>query len=408
MPKSAKNQLDLKRVAQPTPAERAIGQIRAWIESGELAPGKRLPSERVLSEQLGIGRTMLRAALATLEREGLIQTQARRARIVRGSASRAQSAVLGNAVVVLVERKPDRGVSARVEPGWHDFILRGASDGILERGLSALVMAGSSLDAAQVREVVGSGPRGVVAISGMTDPAVRERLLSALGAENIPLVAYGDLHDWPGCDVVMSDHRTGCRELTSWLLSRGCRRILRCWDSGPPDRRWLVERDAGYEEACAEAGVEPLPPLRLPAMPDGLYDREHFEVDAHTKAGYLSAHLTGAAPVDALLAVSDGLVPKLATACRILGKDPERDVTIVGYDNYWREAPERAHDPTAPRATVDKDNRRIGHALVDVLFERISGKLGRAAHRRVVRPRLVTFDDAERPMRSTKSDRGTP
>jgi len=49
-------------------AEGLIGQI----ESGELAPGDRLPAERELSQKLGVNRMTLRRALQVLEAQGVI------------------------------------------------------------------------------------------------------------------------------------------------------------------------------------------------------------------------------------------------------------------------------------------------------------------------------------------------
>ena len=49
-------------------AEGLVGQI----ETGELAPGDQLPSERELSEKLGVNRMTLRRALRALEAQGLV------------------------------------------------------------------------------------------------------------------------------------------------------------------------------------------------------------------------------------------------------------------------------------------------------------------------------------------------
>ncbi|MEV6313760.1 winged helix-turn-helix domain-containing protein [Streptomyces sp. NPDC051776] len=46
--------------------------IRGWIASGELAPGDKLPSERTLEEEQGVGRTTVRIVLAKLAAEGLV------------------------------------------------------------------------------------------------------------------------------------------------------------------------------------------------------------------------------------------------------------------------------------------------------------------------------------------------
>jgi DNA-binding FadR family transcriptional regulator len=56
--------------------------IRSWIDSGELPPGSRLPSERQLSSDLGAGRTTIRLVLAKLAAEGLVRAEHGRAYFV--------------------------------------------------------------------------------------------------------------------------------------------------------------------------------------------------------------------------------------------------------------------------------------------------------------------------------------
>jgi GntR family transcriptional regulator len=54
-------------------------RLRDQIESGELPPGQKLPTERELMERENVSRNTVRSALAHLEQGGLIQTQLGRA-----------------------------------------------------------------------------------------------------------------------------------------------------------------------------------------------------------------------------------------------------------------------------------------------------------------------------------------
>jgi GntR family transcriptional repressor for pyruvate dehydrogenase complex len=61
-----------RRIAyRSTPVEIA-GQIRFAIHSGEIGPGDKLPPERTLAYEMGVGRITLREALAMLNREGYL------------------------------------------------------------------------------------------------------------------------------------------------------------------------------------------------------------------------------------------------------------------------------------------------------------------------------------------------
>lgn len=62
----------LQPVRQIAAHELVLEQMRKALEAGQFKPGDRLPSERDMAEQLDVSRTTVRAAVAVLEREGLL------------------------------------------------------------------------------------------------------------------------------------------------------------------------------------------------------------------------------------------------------------------------------------------------------------------------------------------------
>lgn len=67
-----------------TPVDKIINQIKQLITSGQLKPGDRLPSERKLSDVLGVGRTHLRDAIKKLEFYGILKTLPQSGTVVAG------------------------------------------------------------------------------------------------------------------------------------------------------------------------------------------------------------------------------------------------------------------------------------------------------------------------------------
>jgi GntR family transcriptional repressor for pyruvate dehydrogenase complex len=65
----------LKQVRIPRVYSVVVQQVRDLIESGQLKPGDKLPTERSLAEQLGISRSSVREALSALEVLGVIQSR---------------------------------------------------------------------------------------------------------------------------------------------------------------------------------------------------------------------------------------------------------------------------------------------------------------------------------------------
>lgn len=82
-------------------SDQVANKIQALIIDGNLNPGDQLPPERVLVEQLGVSRTVIREAIRLLQERGLV-------RVITGSGTyiaEADSAVVSQSLGVLLSRQ---------------------------------------------------------------------------------------------------------------------------------------------------------------------------------------------------------------------------------------------------------------------------------------------------------------
>lgn len=66
------------------PADVVISRLKGMIASGELKPGDRLPAERKMSADFGVGRTQIREALHKLEIYGIVKTLPQSGSVING------------------------------------------------------------------------------------------------------------------------------------------------------------------------------------------------------------------------------------------------------------------------------------------------------------------------------------
>ena len=67
--------INFKQIERTTVTENIIDQIKEKILSGEIKPGEKFPSERVLAESLCVGRTSVREALRALQYMGVLEVR---------------------------------------------------------------------------------------------------------------------------------------------------------------------------------------------------------------------------------------------------------------------------------------------------------------------------------------------
>lgn len=367
------------------PRARALRALRGWINEGVLRAGDVLPAERDISMRLGVGLATVQRAIRVMEKEGLVTRCAGRTRTVTAPAGR-PSGMLADAILVIaeaVDMRPGQPVY-----GWGGYVGAGALHALGECGLHATLISPRHLNETMLRTLLESRPRGLIVPEVDLPCADMLAWLKTAAASGVPTVVFGDERGTERFDRVVPDHRTGSYALTQWLLGQGRRAIRQYWTARAPSR-WAEARREGYEQAMREAGLVPLTPIRrLRGVYPELPAEELFLLDAQADAGAMIPYVLGAEPMDAIMVDTDGNVAALAAALKMMGKIPNQDVTLVGYDDYWDQATSRSMDATPPAASVNKRNFECGRALLRLLRERLDGQLPPEPQVRLVEPTL--------------------
>ena len=389
--------MQAQAIENNSPKVRSIRTLKQWIQQGQLPAGEQLPAENELARLLDVSRTTVRAAVKSLEEQDLLRYNQNRRRIVVGPAPR-RGGVVSETVVILTHLpdKPPGSNPLQSQTGWERYIQIGLIEAIREAGMHALTVQVDLLRNDLIKSLTDEHPRGLVVMRPSLHPSASLELAITLRDQRVPVVFYG-YTDLAKFDTVTSDSAAGSYELTKWLISTGRRRLLRVWTAitNGNNPEWRRHRCEGFERAIAEHNLELLPELNFPNLWDPSNDtRENFEMRVRLMVGYLFGHLNGPNAADALVALTDGDCYVLAAACRILGKEPNKDISIVGYDNYWQDSPDRRWETTAPLATVDKLNVKLGYELMALLKARMDGALPAEPQIHMIKPELQIVDAA--------------
>jgi DNA-binding LacI/PurR family transcriptional regulator/biotin operon repressor len=374
------------------PVTRATRGLRKWLIEAGLQTGDPLPSERILAQRLGVARNTIRAALERFEAAGVIESRGGRCRRVIKRSPATQSVIGAEALAVLSSNSIPGG---RRAPGW-SIMVRVAFEAAVHsagRHVLALQPQAEDLDTAIAR-LLALRPGGLALFGGAIDDGSLETLGRGALAAGLPCEVLDRPALLDTADHVDYDHETGQRLATAALIERGCSRVLRLWHLPRRIRErpaWLARRDEGYLQAMAAAGLDAETPIEfVMSAPKDDDPARAFELERRVVAGHLAQVLLAAGPGPlGIVCTTDGHVPVAASACRLLGREPGRDILIAGYDHYWAEGGQRCFEPYRPAVTIDKRNDRAGAALAGLLEDRLAGRLGPAPVRHLVTPELV-------------------
>ena len=368
-----------------SPRGKVVSWVSKAIREGQLTHGTMVPSERVLADQLQVSRITVKAALEDLTQMGLVNQSAsgRKRRVVARSQGNGQRSATLDRTVAMISNIPAGDWAV---PGFDGALQLDLMRKLSQSGLNALVVTPEQADA----DIVADRPAGVLLAYRVAESLRGRELAQQCKNAGVPTVLYGDGPGLEAFDRVTHDHEAGAYELTNLLVQQGCRRVLRFWRF-MDNHHWLDQRDVGHERAIREAGLPLLPAARCPDFDTF----GNFSQRVRAFAGFLSEYVLTDDPIDGLMLATDLHALEAGEALRLLGKRPNVDVKIVGYDNawpHWQKLLPGAADATPPLATVDKQQDQIASQLVELLQARREGVLSLEPQCRRVSPRLIVTD----------------
>lgn len=381
------------------PVDSAVGHgesdVREWFAAQAFSAGAKLPSERELVTLLTQSRHQVKQAFSALERQGLIERRDG-GWWMRGG----EAADLTDALVVFAAQSPAPMPGTIPMPNQMSRIWKGMAIAAERHGVRLTTLLAPEVNPGVLKTLSEQRPLGVVCLGDSVISGQALLLARAAWSAEIPVVAMGDwvqpadLNQWPA-DLVFTSHAQGTRDVVHWLYAQGVRQPyllgIRTLGGTAPSM-WWNERQAGFAAACSELGLSVSPPCIALEDPEFDYGQHGLDEQARIFSGYLIAPL--AAGADAFLCVNDLPAFSMAKALRLLGRKPNRDVLLAGFDNnqlvvsrdFWTMA------GGGPLVTYDKKDVAMGEALIDLLMQRRRHTLPSIPQRVTLPGQLIELD----------------
>lgn len=242
-------------------------------------------------------------------------------------------------------------VVAYLENQFYPDVLEKLSNALQAQGYHVLVFMASktagNIDQV-VDELLDYQVDGIIAAS----VALSSDLSRRCRAAGVPMVLFNRSQDDPAMSVVTSDNHAGGRKVAEFLIAGGHQKIghIAGWEGASTQR----DREAGFREALAEAGV-------------ALHSREvgDFHMDIACEA---TRRMFAQDPPDAVFVANDHMAIGVMDTLRYeLGLRIPEDVSIVGYDDVAGAA-----WPAYNLTTVRQRANAMVAATVDILMAKIA------------------------------------
>lgn len=232
--------------------------------------------------------------------------------------------------------------------------LRGIEDRLEPAGYIPIFVSGHWHEPEELRAMEALMSRrvdGVIVLAGRLPNETLARY-----AASLPMVVVGRTMAGPGVCSLEFDQRTGARLATRHLVELGHERIA--FIAGDSAHRDALDREAGYRDALAEAGL--------------VFDAELVTAGDYTEAGGLLAInrlLDARRPFTAVFAANDQTAIGAALGLYRKGIRVPDDISLVGFDDL---APARYATP--PMTTVRQSVYEMGAQAALAMLALLAGE----------------------------------
>ncbi|WP_231129328.1 LacI family DNA-binding transcriptional regulator [Bifidobacterium choloepi] len=240
-----------------------------------------------------------------------VQEAARQLNFVPNQSARRLTGRRSGVVALVV----DESTNALFQDDFISALLGQLGVSLAGAGLLPFLVLAPPDDAEGFRELLGRSEADGVIVASMHEG---HHLAGMLEHLDRPVVFIGRPPGKIKCPYVDVDNYGGGYLAGRRLLERGCRRMAVI--EGPKDMPTPYDRTAGFTDALAEEGLEPVMKI------SGSYDMEHG-------LAAMAAVLEAVPDVDGVFAHSDKIA---AGALRVLHQEGRRvpeDVAIIGFDD---------------------------------------------------------------------------
>ena len=195
-----------------SPRARVLHWIERAIDSGDLAPGDAIPSERALAKLCHVAQNTAAAAIDEAEQRGIVVRRCPTARKRFVPDVAANGVVAGATIYVLGELEPDGGPA----PRWTDrYLSVEAFSRLSATGRHVMVLNSNVLTAAAVDDLFRAPPAAMLILSTVAGNEHAMRALERCRKAGVPVVVHGNAPALRDFDRIYTDHRATGRDASS-------------------------------------------------------------------------------------------------------------------------------------------------------------------------------------------------